>query len=75
MCLGDLSSTPLLLLENPTLNSTLTDQQDESTTKFIQCQSFPSDSSSSLSESATSEQSQQVMNESILIKILIRYFS
>ncbi|CAF0752344.1 unnamed protein product [Rotaria sordida] len=63
--LGDLSSTPLLTLDNPTSNSPIsstTNQHDESTTAttFIQCESLPSSSSSSLSKSTVSSQSQQI---------------
>ncbi|CAF0765631.1 unnamed protein product [Rotaria sp. Silwood1] len=64
--LGDLSSTPLLTLDNPTSNSPVSstiNQQDESIipTTFIQCRSFPSSSSSSSSKSSASSQSQQVL--------------
>ncbi|CAM4764412.1 unnamed protein product [Rotaria magnacalcarata] len=65
--LGDLSSTPLLLLDHPTSISPIPqipNQQDETPivpTTFIQCRSFPSSSSSSSSsKSSTSSQSQQV---------------
>ncbi len=60
---GDLSSTPLLMLDNPISNSAVI-QQDEplsTTTTFIQCRSFPTSSSSS---SSTSSQSQQVLIQS-----------
>jgi len=73
--LGDLSSTPLLLLDNPTSNSpilrtneppppplpidsTTTNSTDPTSTTFIQCRSFRSDSSSS-SKSSTSDRSAQ----------------
>ncbi|CAF1660056.1 unnamed protein product, partial [Adineta ricciae] len=65
--LGDLSSTPLLLLDNPTSISPLppakTNQETEAkaeTTTFIQCRSFPSSSSSSSTKSSASNHSQQI---------------
>ncbi|CAF1468597.1 unnamed protein product [Adineta steineri] len=62
---GDLSSTPLLLLDNPLSDSptpAIPNQQNEpklTTTTFIQCRSFPSSSSSSSTKSSTSSHSQQ----------------
>ncbi|UJR35126.1 hypothetical protein I4U23_027897 [Adineta vaga] len=66
--LGDLSSTPLLMLDNPILNSPLAPQSlpinqetdtKKSATTFIQCRSFPSSSSSSSTKSSASSHSQQ----------------
>ena len=75
---GDLSSTPLLMVENPNSNNAIV-QQDQlpptTATTFIECRSFPIDSSSS--SSLTSSQSQQVrsMETNRLIRMIFVYFS
>lgn len=70
---GDISSTPLLL-DNPTSNSPVlaanqtvstTNSSDQSSTTFIECRSFRSNSSSS-SRSSTSDQSPEVFHSQCL---------
>lgn len=73
--LGDLSSTPLLMLDNPNSNNTVLqeDQPATTTTTFIECRSFPVDSSSS--SSLTSSQSQQVRVIDSVINECLFHFS
>lgn len=67
-CTGDLSSTPLLMLDNPVANNPVV-QEDPTTTTFLQRRSFPISSSSS--SSVTSSQSQQVRMKNKKTKRLI----
>lgn len=71
---GDLSSTPLLMVENPNSNNAIVqeNQPAATTTTFIECRSFPIDSSSS--SSLTSSQSQQVRSMETN-RLIIVYFS